>query len=216
MSCPIVTRLSAQACGIHLSIHPSSQRLAVKSLLGAPSPLGNRKRIEPDQRLGVSQALKSLYFLIYVSGSHEVGGDSSTSCPAPAVSLSLQLPPTWVGGVWGSCLLPHSCLLSPRSLVFLSRRHSYSHPALSFPGTGRLLLNPVLPPSQLCGKRISCASHFPTPAPTSIQGAGFYVCLWLHSVPAAPRGRPVSLCHTHPSHAFSCSAIMCPCQIPRV
>lgn len=116
----------------HPSVHPPIQQLAVKSLLGAPSPLGNRKRIEPGQRLGVSQALKSLYFLISVSGSHEVGGASSTSCPAPAVPLSLQLPPAWVGRVWGSCLLPHSCLLSPQSPVLRSRRHSCPHPHAPF------------------------------------------------------------------------------------
>lgn len=156
----------------HPSVHPPIQQLAVKSLLGAPSPLGNRKnRTRPEA--GVSQALKSLYFLICVSGSHEVGGDSSTSCPAPAVPLSLQLPPAWVGGVWGSCLLPHSCLLSPQSPVLLSRRHSCPHPACSFPGTGRLLLNPVLPPWQFCGKCISRASHFPTSRAHQRPGSRF-------------------------------------------
>lgn len=55
--------------------------------------MGNRKRTEPGQRLGVSKALESLHLFIYESGSHEVGGDSSTSCPT-----SLPLPsifPSW-------------------------------------------------------------------------------------------------------------------------
>lgn len=59
--------------------------------------MGNRKRTEPGQRLGFSQALESLHFFIYESGSHEVGGDSSTSCPAslslPGISSSWNRPP---------------------------------------------------------------------------------------------------------------------------
>lgn len=66
-------------------------------MLSAPSPMANRKRTEPSQRLGVSQVLESLHSIIYELGSHGVGGDSSTSCPAsfssPGIFPSWNRPP---------------------------------------------------------------------------------------------------------------------------
>lgn len=81
------------------------------------------------------------------------------------------------------------------------------YPASSLPGTGRPLLNPMLPPRQLSGKQISCVSHFPTAYPLQFPGSRL---LWRSLAPSqcsscAP-GRPVSLCDTH---ALACSPIMC-------
>lgn len=80
------------------------------------------------------------------------------------------------------------------------------YPASPLPGTGRPLLNPMLPPRQLCGKRISCVSHFPTAYPPQFPGSRLLYLWLLLSVPAMPRGRPVSLCD---AHALACSPIMC-------
>lgn len=82
----------------------------------------------------------------------------------------------------------------------------HPHPAASLPGTGRPLLNPVLPACQLCGKRISCVSHLPTFCSLQLPANSFSVSGFFSVFQLRPGGDQSAFATLTLSHArLSCA-----------